>query len=155
MSMSRHLWLTPSRSEKQGKAIQSPARRLTCQSDKLPFLIQRTSLHGRAKQLLEKGEESMGKIPYLFRPSPVFFVVCCPEFEGLCFPQSKTTSQQVERSKASGTLPLLLFVLINCLQSPSVSQLCMEKFSGSAFPLASSIIPVNQKQLRANCPVFH
>lgn len=103
MSISRHLWLTPGQSEKQGKAMQSPERRLTCQSDKLPFLIQRTSLRGRAKQLLEKGEESMGKIPYLFRPTPVFFVVCCPEFEGLCFPQSKTTSQQVERSKASPT----------------------------------------------------
>lgn len=89
-----------------------------CQNDKLPFLIQWTSLHGRAKQLLEKGEESMGKIPYLFRPSHVFFV-CCSELKLFVFLPLK--QQQVERSTAPGILPLPLLVLINCLQSPWVS----------------------------------
>ena len=60
----------------------------------------------------------MGKIAYLFRPSPVFFVVCCSELKLFVFLRLK--QQQVERSKASGILPLPLLVLINCLQSPSV-----------------------------------
>lgn len=89
---------TPRQSEKQGKAIQSPERRLTCQSDKLPFLIQRTSLHGRAQQLPETGEESMGKIPYLFRPSPVFFCCLLLWVEALCFPSSETTAGWEEQS---------------------------------------------------------
>lgn len=83
----------------------------------------------------------MGKIPYLFRPSVYFLLFVAPSRSSLVFLGLK--QQQVERSKASGILPLPLLVLINCLQSPSVFQLCMEKFSGSAFPLASSIIPVN------------
>lgn len=65
-----------------------------------------------------KGRRAWEKYLIYLRPSHVLFVVCWSDLKSFVFLRLK--QQQVERSKASGILPLPLLVLINCLQSPSV-----------------------------------